>query len=83
MNSVSVVDTFSLLRKMDRFSEFVRFFLILIVFGVNHSTQIGYPYGTTEGDSQLRSTYEVSSPGIPLSVPIKFYNDTYDTIFVS
>lgn len=67
---------------MDQFSGLVWLFIIL-VFGVNYSTQVVYPYGPTAGDSELRAAYEVSSPGIPLSVPVKFYNDTFDTIFVS
>jgi len=68
---------------MGQLSELVRFFIIIVVLRVNYSTQLVYPYGPTAGDGQLRSAYEVSSPGIPLSVPVKFYNDTYDTIFVS
>lgn len=68
---------------MDRFSELLWFFLLILVFGINSSTQLVYPYGPTARDTQLRVGYEVASPGIPLSVPVKFYNDTYDTIFVS
>ncbi|KAL5241702.1 hypothetical protein ACI65C_009112 [Semiaphis heraclei] len=68
---------------MDRFSELLRFFLLIFIFGINSSTQLVYPYGPTAGDTQLRVGYEVASPGIPLSVPVKFYNETYDTIFVN
>lgn len=68
---------------MDRFSELLRFFFLILVFRINISTQLVYPYGPTAGDTQLRVGYEVASPGIPLSVPVKFYNETYDTIFVS
>lgn len=75
--------TFSLQYTMDRFTVLARFLFIVLAVGVNHSAQVVYPYGPTAGDSQLRAAYEVSSPGIPLGVPVKFYNDTYDTIFVS
>lgn len=68
---------------MDRFSVFTRLIFLITVIKVNYSTQVIYPYGPTAGDAQLRVGYEVASTGIPLSVPVKFYNDTYDTIFVS
>ncbi|VVC26101.1 Hypothetical protein CINCED_3A019659 [Cinara cedri] len=68
---------------MDRFSELVRVLFFLIVYGVSYSTQVLYPYGPTAGDVQLRTAYSIASEGIPLRVPVKFYNDTYDTIFVN
>lgn len=68
---------------MDQFSGLVRFLFLIFVFGVNHSTQVVYPYGPSAGDAQLRVAYEVASEPIRLSVPVKFYNDTYETIFVS
>lgn len=86
MNSLTAISgcRLSLKETMDQFSELVRVFFVIIVFGVNYSTtQVVYPYGPTAGDAQLRVAYEVASAGIPLSVPVKFYNDTYDTIFVS
>lgn len=68
---------------MDLFSELARFLFLTIVLGVNYSTQAVYPYGPSFGDAQLPTDYGIASTGLPLRVPIKFYNDTYDTIFVS
>lgn len=73
---------------MDRFSVVLQFSFFLFIFGINHSSsrqshQVGYPYGPNVGDTQLRVGYEVASPGIQLSVPVKFYNESYNTIFVS
>lgn len=68
---------------MDRFSELLRVLFLIIVYGVSYSTQVLYPYGLTAGDVQLRTAYAIASEGIPLRVPVKFYNETYDTIFVS
>lgn len=84
MNGLTAIGFFSLKKAMDQFSELVRFFFLIAAFGISCTgTQVVYPYGQTAGDAQLRVAYEVASPGIPLSVPVKFYNDTYDTIFVS
>lgn len=73
---------------MDRFSVFLQFLFFLFIFGINYSSskqphQVGYPYGPNVGDAQLRVGYEVASTGIQLSIPVKFYNESYDTIFVS
>lgn len=75
--------TLSFMKMMDQFSVFVRLIFLITVIKVNYSIQVIYPYGPTAGDAQLRVGYEVASAGIPLSVPVNFYNDTYDTIFVS
>lgn len=42
-----------------------------------------YPHGPGYLDQNLPRGSEVSSPEISLKVPIKFYGETYDTIFVS
>lgn len=73
---------------MDRFSVLLQFLFVLFISGINYSTskqphQVGYPYGPNVGDVQLRVGYEVASEGIQLSVPVKFYNESYNTIFVS
>lgn len=68
---------------MDQFSGLLRVLFLIFVFGVNYSTQVVYPYGPSAGDAQLRVAYEVASEAIRLSVPVKFYNDTFETIFVS
>ncbi|XP_050523369.1 nidogen isoform X2 [Daktulosphaira vitifoliae] len=68
---------------MDRFGKRILVFTLFAVFGVSRSRQAIYPYGPSTGDSQLRIGYEVASPPVSLSVPIKFYNDTYDTVFIN
>lgn len=43
-----------------------------------------YPFGPENGDNQLpRSTHESYSSEIQLRVPVKFYSETYPSLFVS
>lgn len=43
-----------------------------------------YPFGSEHGDTALsKNARETSSPEIQLRVPVKFYSDLYNSLYVS
>ncbi|KAI1284954.1 Nidogen-1 [Halotydeus destructor] len=61
------------------------YLVIAVVCPLVHSVppQLLFPYGAENGDQEMPKGDDVSSPEIRLSVPITFYENTFDSIFIN
>lgn len=64
----------------------VKGLLLLVLLFLRQGTSVPlsefYPFGQAVGDSQLGPNDDGSSPAITLSIPFRYFDTSYDTIYV-